>query len=365
MTSALASAAAQARHNQAQLADAARAIQQSLRPQLSVINKVADTMGRFQRDHAAVIRAVADQMSLNRTLASQIAEATRPMRALSQVVGEVFRPIREMEEARRRMLDACLKPLQDAQRLREQMVAEMCRPLRAMAEARQAMIADAMRPLQEAASLHQKELRDVVRSLQARWASVAGSLRDYRPDVQTQGDALVIDGKQYTPDAIQRIEDELVFGQEGVLAKSPAQVAWEQIPPAARWVIQAILSALIAMILQCMIFGMPERPLAQAQHERKTEVRQLLKDTARRSDPKSICPFINSEYLRVHVAPNRRSKVIDVLSYPQEVTITEYRRKKRWIRIEWQDSVTGTKTGWVLGRYVFRMPGYPATLGGR
>jgi hypothetical protein len=363
MNTSLASVVAQMRRPHQQLADIARALEDSVRPHLDQIRMAADSMHKIREDHAPPVGFLAQHMNISKTLASQIADAMRPVRELSQSMHEAFRPIREMQLAYSRMLEACFKPMQEATLARQQILAEAMRPLRAAAQAQRDALVDVARPFRQATSLRQDVFREIVVPLNERLAAVAATLEHYRPDVRADGDTLILDGVSYTPEDISRIENDFLYRQDGVLGDITAQAVWDKTPPAVRWLIQAILAALIAMILQCMILGMPNKPLPQLQHERKAEVRHLLKQSLGHPPSQSISPFVNTERLLVHIDPSQRTRVVAVLSYPQEVTVIEYRQKKRWAHIEWHDSSGTPQTGWTLGRYLFRMPGYPTTQG--
>lgn len=352
ISKAIAAAAAQWRGPEAHLADALR-VMDSLQPQFNAMAAVSEALRGIQHDSAAALRSMVQQIDVGRSLAAQVAEAIRPAHDLSQIMVESMRPIQEMARARETMLEACLRPLQEAARLREQVLEQALQPLRDMQRTHQEMISEALWPIREAAHFRQDLLQDILAPLREDLARLAASLQDYSPDITVDGDTLIVNGETYGPDDISRIEQEYVYGRAGVLVKSPAQLAWERIPPATRWVIQAILSALIGMILQCLFFGVPGKTPAQIVHERKVEVRMLNSQAA----PQDIRPFVNTEVLTVHVAPRRQSAAVARLTYPQQVTILAYRQKKRWILIEWCDSFGNTCSGWVLGRYIFRPHG--------
>ena len=136
MNTSLASVVAQMRRPHQQLADIARALEDSVRPHLDQIRMAADSMHKIREDHAPPVGFLAQHMNISKTLASQIADAMRPVRELSQSMHEAFRPIREMQLAYSRMLEACFKPMQEATLARQQILAEAMRPLRAAAQAR-------------------------------------------------------------------------------------------------------------------------------------------------------------------------------------------------------------------------------------
>lgn len=352
ISKAVAAVSAQWHSPAAHLADALRAMD-SLRPQFDAMAAINETLRGIQHDSADALRSMVQQIDFGRSLAAQVAEAIRPAHDLSRIVAESMRPLQEMVRARETMLEACLRPLKEAARLREQVLEQALRPLQEIQRTHQQMVSEALRPIREAAHSRQNLLQDILEPLREDLARLAASLQDYSPDITVDGDTLIVNGETYGPDDISRIEQEYVYGRAGLLVKSPAQLAWERIPPATRWVIQAILSALIGMILQCLFFGVPDKTPAQIVHERKIEVRMLTSQAA----PQDIRPFVNTEILTVHIAPRRQSAAVAQLAYPQQVTVLAYRKKKRWILIEWSDSFGNTQSGWVLGRYIFRPPG--------
>ena len=356
---AIAAAAAEWRGPEAQLADAVRAMQESLRPQFSAVAAIAESLRSIQQDRAAALRSIVQQVDFGRNLAAQVAEALRPMRNLSKVVAESMRPIQEIAQARQTLLEACLRPPQEAARLRKQVLDQVMRPLQDMQRTQQTMIAEVVRPIREAAFLRQNLLRDILKPLREDLAQLAASLEGYSPNIEVNGETLSIDGQAYGPEDISRIEQEFLYDQAGVLVKSPAQVTWERIPAATRWLVQVILSTLIAIILQCLFFGLPNRPPAQVVHERKSLLRQVKQQVAASQQPAVMPPFVNTERLDVRIRPRRRSKAIAVLSYPKEVSIIRFRRKKRWALIQWQDGSGNTQQGWVMARYLFRAPSTP------
>lgn len=68
-------------------------------------------------------------------------------------------------------------------------------------------------------------------------------------------------------------------------------------------------------------------------------------------------PFIIQDNIILHANSEKKSRVLARLPFGTEVQILKFRKKKRWVLIEWQEN-GGLHRGWVLGRYVFRPSKY-------
>lgn len=312
----LAEAAEQMKGPGLRMEEAVRAAQVVTWPRMTAMKTISDIMKQSQASHSSIMQSIFKQMNVRTNVAGQIAKLLN----VQKQIADVMKPVRQALSCRQDMISAVMKPLQEAMVFRQNIIAEAIRPL------------------------------------QDQLASLAESLRECKLDININDGTLTIDGETYGVNEIEQIEIEYLYGETGILAKPNTQVAWEAVPPAIRFVIKAILAALIGMVLQWCIWGSPKE-YRQMRHERKVEVQLIKREMAAQQQYAIVPPFVNAEWLDVHEAPKKKTTVVATLSYPQEVTILRVKKKKRWVLIEWRDKSGTVRQGWTLGRYIFRQPG--------
>lgn len=186
--------------------------------------------------------------------------------------------------------------------------------------------------------------------------SLTDNLKDFRPTVKVLKDAIVIQNERFSHEEITQIAEEYIWDENS--NKNAFQLAnkkkfWESIPKPILFIILVVLTLYIQIFWKGFtkntIFDL-DRIEKQGIHIRKTLVRQIRKGQGREINP----PFVNTEYLPVYINPRMKSKIISVLSYPCEVKILAYKKKKRFLLIEWADSNGEIHQGWTLGRYIYR-----------
>lgn len=190
--------------------------------------------------------------------------------------------------------------------------------------------------------------------------SLTASLQDFRPAVEVLKDGLVIESERFSQAQITQIAGEYIWDRTSttnVFQQPDGKKFWELVPKPVRWLICLIIATIFAIYFSAIWKELTkdsalssERVARRLAHFRKQEVRQISKRQITEINP----PFVSTECLHVHINPKRKSKIIAVLSYPCEVKILAYKKKKRWIFIEWEDTLGQIQHGWTLGRYIYR-----------
>lgn len=197
-------------------------------------------------------------------------------------------------------------------------------------------------------------------SWQDTFRSITDSLKDFRPAVEVLRDALVIENEQFSQEDINQIAEEYIWddkSDKNIFNQDGKRLLWENIPKPVRWLIALVFATIFAIYFAAIWKEAtkgtaldPERVARQLVHFRKHEVRQINKN-----HQINICPpFVNIEYLLVYTVPKKTSQAIAVLSYPCEVKILKFKKKKRWILIEWEAESGETYQGWALARHIYR-----------
>jgi len=197
-------------------------------------------------------------------------------------------------------------------------------------------------------------------SWQDTFRSITDSLKDFRPAVEVLRDALVIEDEQFSQEDINQIAEEYIWNEnsdKNIFKQDGKRLFWENIPKPVRWLIALVVATIFTIYFTAIWKEVtkdtalsPERVARQLIHFRKQEVRQINKN-----HQINICPpFVNTEYLLIYTVPKKTSQAIAVLSYPCEVKILKFNKKKRWTLIEWEDESGETYQGWALARYIYR-----------
>ena len=198
------------------------------------------------------------------------------------------------------------------------------------------------------------QLRDGIAD---RFAAIAAAVPNDDVPVTLDGVSVTVNGTTYTPEDLEQVAEDHVFGQAGILTIPLEQLAeyMRRLPRAVAWLLKEMVKHYLMVILVCLFThdtGLePEVVARRLAHLRKTEIRQIMREpSALGRDASSGC--VNAESLDAHVAPRRRSQKTATLAYPQVVKMLQFGRKKRWVLVQWQDADGGTRQGWVLARFI-------------
>ena len=223
----------------------------------------------------------------------------------------------------------------------------------------QSRIVEALKPSFQAQKSIALEVSRI-NSWQNTFRSITDSLKDFRPAAEVLKDALVIEKEQFSQEDINRIAEEYIWDEnsdKNIFRQDGKHLSWESIPKPVRWLIALVVATVFAIYLTAIWKEAtkgtvldPEKVARQFIHSRKQEVRQINKNHQSNTYP----TFVNTEYLLVRKSPKRRIRAIAALSYPCEVEILEFKNKKRWVLIEWENEFNEVNRGWVLGRYIYR-----------
>lgn len=190
--------------------------------------------------------------------------------------------------------------------------------------------------------------------------SLTASLQNFRPTVEVLKDALVIENERFSQEQITQIAEEYIWdstSNNNLFQQTDDKKFWELVPKPVRCLIFLIIATIFTIYFNVIYQEAtkdtalsPERIARRLVHFRKKEVRQISKGQISEIKP----PFVNTEYLHLHINPKRNSKIIAELFYPYEVNILEFRKKKRWALVEWVDWAGDKHQGWTLARYIYR-----------
>jgi hypothetical protein len=299
-------------------------------------------------------RQMQEQMAaLSKAYASPMLEMQKTIQAINQ---SVFEPYRKMQESVRLISLQISAPLRAYQSAMKSLASTITPILNAHRVAQQNVakqLADAIAPSLEFQKHISNLFSQVARSKNLAFTqaiqTLAEQLQDYNPDVQKTDDGIIIDGETFTQSDIV-----LSIVQQNVLSNSNA---WEALPLKVKWILLQILLPLFLGILgNCVWYQIQQSGLL---HHQKQEIRAI-KQEVKASATNSVSPFVSQDNLAVYAASKRHSRIITYLPFKTEITILEYRKKKRWLLVEW--NVGGqVNRGWVLGRYVFRPSKYRRT----
>ena len=286
-------------------------------------------------------------------------------KAMQQALAPTLRLQQEMGKAMQQALAPTLRLQQEMGKAMQQALAPTLRLQQEMGKAMQQALAPTLQIRQQFAKqiatvlLPSKRIQEQMASLVGQIASarnhalvgfaqsLSERLQDYNPTIEDMGDAIVIDGDTYSQDDIEHalVQDDVIT--------SPSK--WESLPKPLQWLLLSILTIILSWIANFVAYG--QVPFAHPRHQQKAIVRQAKVESRQHVLEQEQLPFVTKDDLTTHAGSKRKSRVLGHLPFGTEVSILQYRNKKRWLLVEWQDGAT-TRKGWVLGRYVFRPSKY-------
>ncbi len=181
--------------------------------------------------------------------------------------------------------------------------------------------------------------------------SLNKALDGFEPTVKPLENAIVIDQEEFNQEQICQIVNDYILdgnSSSNIFVQGSEKGFWESIPKPVRCVIWLIISFHIFAFWNGMTkdtvfsLGNIERMVTDGRDKIFKQFRKLYTDR----------PFVDYEKLKVYASPNRKSYVIADLSKWQDIEILKSKKKKRWILIEWEDSLGNKNSGWVLGRFI-------------
>lgn len=304
------------------MSEAAKRMQEALAPTLRLQQQMRQILEPYQRMQQQIQRALEPYLQMQKSLRLRINQLTAPLRAHQEAMKQFQKswlPILDTQRfAQQRLAEQIAASVLPSKRIQEQMTTFASKIALAKSDA----MAEAARALSE-------------------------RLQDYSPTIEDTGDALVIDGDAYTP---ADIEQALAHG--GVLS-SPS--LWASLPKPLQWLLLFVITTVLATVWNWAAYN--QVPFAYRRHQEKAIVRQAKEDSQQHSVAQERLPFVTKDSLSAHANSKLKSRVLDYLPFGTEVTILQFRNKKRWLLVEWHDGEI-TQQGWVLGRHVFRPSKY-------
>jgi len=210
-------------------------------------------------------------------------------------------------------------------------------------------------------AMHKRTMLEIaVEAQQNTLKSLTASLQDYKPFIDVLNENLIIESERFAREQIAQIAEDYIWDEnsnKNIFYQDDKKKYLESIPKPIRWLLKMIVEAIIIFYLTGFLMMAtkdtkyrPEAIFRQLVHKRKNVIKQINKGLIMDFSQ----PFVNNEYLSVHIRPKRRSMVVATLSYPCEVRIVEFKKKKRWVLIEWEGLNGESHQGWCLGRYIYR-----------
>ncbi len=192
----------------------------------------------------------------------------------------------------------------------------------------------------------QHDYARIIAEASASVQQISIQLQDYTPYIQYLDNAIEIDGEILTHADIQKsITSDVIL--------NPSK--WHELPKQLKLLLLDFFKqALFTVIIAWIFFG--EQPFNHLRHLQKNETREIKKQIIALPNVE-YSPFVNQLCIDVYYSPKINNRSMVILPYGTDVRILDFKNKKRWLLIEWQDG-DETKQGWVLGRYIFRPSKY-------
>lgn len=188
-----------------------------------------------------------------------------------------------------------------------------------------------------------------------RFDAIAKYLKGYTPKVESIGEAISIDGAQFTVEHIKQITEEYFLDEDSSknIAKSTdLKGLVKSIPKPVLYLLGIILAMYVQAIWQGLTQGTcldSDCLKKQITHYRKLSVKKLI-----RNDCLCDMAIVNTIFLQVYEGPSIKSRQISELAFPCEVKIIKFKKKKKWAYIEWIDDTEEKHQGWIFGRYLLK-----------